>query len=357
MAPAIIQASNCYRKRLLAHDDRALRELQVSYQRALHRLQDNLDAVAHKIAVAQAKGEKVDARYLDYLASREDRYKELISQIDGEMSHYAGYATRTVESQQSTALSMGIEHASGLLDATIPSQLRIGYTFNRANPAAIEHLVGFLGDDSPLAYKFASMPAELKSLVRETFVSEVAKGTGPRQIAAAVNKAAMGQMSNVLTVCRTETLRAYRTASDETYAANNDVLDSWIWCSAHQENTCASCWAMDGTRHRLEEPLMDHVQGRCSKLPVTKPWSSIIPGYNGPETRMTGWDSETYFSKLPEESQLKVLGKGKFDLYQAGEIRLSDIPVLNTSEVWGDSYQVGSIQHATANASLRRKAT
>lgn len=358
---AILKAAEKYRIQLHSLDDDALKLIERTYARTLDRLQDKLVALTEKIGASLASGE-IPAKDHPFWLIRQARYHELMSQIEDEIGRLSGWSSGLVADQQKRAALLGIDHSLGLLRQSvgvIPAELaRDGYalTWNKVDVDALENLVGFLKDGSPLDYKFAGMPDQIKDSVKETILSEMAQGRSPVDMTLAVNRSAMGFMSNVQAVCRTETMRAYRTASGENYQANDDVVKGWIWSCAHQSTTCAACWGKDGSFHSLGETLDDHVCGRCVMLPVTKTWAELFPDRDLSHVRETGvtpWNPKTYFRQLSADEQLFVLGRTKYAMWRRGEIQLEDIPSLRTSPVWGNSYVVGNLSEVAARAQAR----
>lgn len=51
-------------------------------------------------------------------------------------------------------------------------------------------------------------------------------------------------------------------------------MQGWQWLAA--PDACAMCVALNGTIHELEDGFATHPRCRCSPVPVTVPWSSIL---------------------------------------------------------------------------------
>jgi len=111
--------------------------------------------------------------------------------------------------------------------------------------------------------------------VMDALTRGLALGLGPEVIRRLIQQMMGMVLTRALRIARTEMLRAYREAARRNYQANSDVVKGWIWHSALNERTCAACWAMHGTVHRLEERLDDHVGGRCTAVPLTKTWAEL----------------------------------------------------------------------------------
>lgn len=354
--PKILLMALIARAELAQLDDSALNELARYYEAIWHRLDGQFGALTRQIEEAQAAGKlpvlrvpgsgvplEADEFSANWLY-RQRRYYALMDQLEAEMSRLGIASIDITTKQQRNALLLGLDHASRLQIAALPDDIaRLGATWNRVPFDALESMIGFVGDGSPLAYKFADMPAQIADAVRQTLITGIATGRNPRRVAADAKTVSDGALVNALTTCRTETSRAYRTASMQTYRANADVVDGWVWMCARQARTCAACWGMDGLFFPLSVEFVDHPNGRCTALPVTKPWSEL--GVTGiKERQVRGWDSETHFRKLSEADQRMVLGRSKFEAWQSGELKLRDIPVLEPSAVWGDHYRVQTLQ-------------
>lgn len=96
-----------------------------------------------------------------------------------------------------------------------------------------------------------------------------------------------------------------------------------------------NCWAMHGTLHPLTERLNDHPNGRCSMLPHVK----NLPGMTEQWQPEPGPDQ---FDRLDPGAQKAILGP-LYDLYQSGEIELSDVVAQKFDSDWGSMRYVKSL--------------
>lgn len=357
MASDILKAADKFKRALLKENDAALKDMSRVYMRAWNALKKNLDNVIAKIAEAKANGDPISPAWL----FQQQRYIELMYQSEQEILKFTRYAAAMVGRQQERALNLGEQHSKQLVLQSlgpIPEDARrVGFqvTWNRVPKAAVQNLVGFLRDGSPLSYKFRDMPAQVSQGIRDTMTIGLATGQNPRRIARMVKQAYGDALVNSLNTCRTETLRAYRTASHESYRANSDIVKGWLWSAGHSTRTCAACWAKDGSYHNLDEELYDHNCGRCVAIPVTKSWSELVPGAKVKETSAQPWDPEEHFRKLSDKEQLQVLGPARLKLWKAGKIKLTDLAQRRVSAVWGDSYQPKSIKQLLAEGKITAK--
>lgn len=103
-----------------------------------------------------------------------------------------------------------------------------------------------------------------------------------------------------------------------------------------------NCWAMHGTVHKLDERMDEHPNGRCTALPVLKPWREL--GLDIPDRRPVVVSGEDEFAKLTPAEQERVLGKAAFVAWQDGAVTLQDFAAHRHSAEWGDTLQVASLE-------------
>lgn len=96
-----------------------------------------------------------------------------------------------------------------------------------------------------------------------------------------------------------------------------------------------ACILLDGKRYGLDEPMDDHVQGRCAMIPITKSYAEMGLTIEEPDFRReVGKD---WFLRQNETAQRNMMGP-LYDPWKEGEFELSAIPHLTTSTVWGNSW-------------------
>lgn len=152
-----------------------------------------------------------------------------------------------------------------------------------------------------------------------------------------------GGLTRALVVARTELLDAHRAAAKAQHKANASVLAGWQWYSVLDTRTCPSCWSQHGTVHALSESgPHDHQQGRCVRLPITKPWSDL--GFDDiKEPASLVPDAQERFASLTRAQQLQVMGARRLGLLDAGDIDWADLSTLRKTRGWRDSYGVTPI--------------
>jgi hypothetical protein len=185
------------------------------------------------------------------------------------------------------------------------------------------------------------LSAEADAAVRRELVRGLLVGEGPRKTAAAIldrtEGAFNGGLGRALTIARTETLDAHRTAAKLAHDQNSDVLRGWMWLAATSTRTCPACLGMNGTEHPLTEagPL-GHQNCRCTRVPLTKSWKDL--GINIPEPEPTPTGSQAWFDSQTEAVQRQILGPARYAAYQRGDFPMTAWAVRRSNDGWRDSY-------------------
>jgi SPP1 gp7 family putative phage head morphogenesis protein len=340
----------------LLRQDRAVgADLLRVYAQVWARLDGELALLTDAIAAAQSAGVALDeARWRRIVAPRkplvqalsgetfseaaarvEVRYRLLRAQLLTEMDRYARTAEGVITAAQRRAIAGGLADAEGLLAAaTGPGG--VGLAFNRLPAGALQELVGVLADGSPLSALLGELGPQADAALREALVTGLGLGKGPRAIALDMRRSTNVTAVRSLRIARNETLRAFRSASQETFKANRDILSGWVWWAALSKRTCALCWSQHGSFHPLDEPFASHVACRCVQLPRVK---------GAPLPTMPGEDR---FARLAPDDQRAILGIGKYAAYQAGQLDLADLVARTRDARWGPGRRERSLSEVRA---------
>lgn len=341
--------SDRYRTALRNHERQAEQALENAYRSVLKTLDPALDRLYQQMADALAKGEKIPPSWL-YEAGRLENIKKLIQhQID----HFGQLSHAQVLAAQHYAVQLGQQSAMEMLHATVPP----GFSYNFGIPStrAIQELVGVTQAGSPLADLFDGFGREAAQKAGEALITGVTLGRNPRQVAGDVQQVLGISRNRALTISRDQLNNAYRNANLETYRANDDVVDNWVWSAAMDARTCAMCIAMNGTVHPLSESLDGHVGDRCVPLPQTKSWEDILAPLGVdvsdiPDTTVQVQDGSSWFADQDAATQQSILGsKAAYDLYKSGTPLKAFVGVSHDPD-WGRSrYQKSAKQVAKAS--------
>jgi SPP1 gp7 family putative phage head morphogenesis protein len=260
-----------------------------------------------------------------------ERLESLRAQVDAELRRLAPIAERTIEGQQSAAVTMAHAHALEAAGAA-GAPVEVLGQFDRLPRGAVETLVGFAGDGSPLRALADEIGRGVGQNVIDALAAGIIAGANPRVTARLMREAFGVGASRALTIARTETMRVYRAASLETYRANRSVVTGWIWIASMSPRTCISCWAMHGSEHGLNEVLGDHPNGRCVPAPILRNTPVVVePGLS-------------VFARQPVEVQRRVLGPAAYLAWQDGALDLAEMVGRRFDPRWGTMRSARSLQ-------------
>lgn len=255
---------------------------------------------------------------------------DISAQIEAELRRFAPYATQSVIATQQAAIDAALRNGPIAIEAAGGPAI----AFNKLNPLAVEMLVGYASDGSPLQALFDAIGPDVAPHMTAVLAQGIALGQSPRVTAQQVRAAFGVGLNRALNISRTETLRAYRESTAQVYLANADILDGWIWVCACTRRSCASCWAMHGSLHPLDARLDDHPQGRCTAAPKVRDRPNRI-GATGAER----------FDALSADDQRAILGPGMYEAWKDGRVSLSP---TGANSIVGrhDDPRWGTMRHA-----------
>ena len=307
--------ANRFRRAVNDRDATTIEALLSRYAGVWNVLLPSVKDLTRQIDEARKAGKTLSPSWL----YRQERYKALIQQIGAEVEAYSQFASERVRQEVAASVRQAERDSLSLLDTATGTELG---TWNRLPIEALNELIAVTQPDSPVSALFAALPKQAQAAVRSTLLAGLATGLNPRQIARQVRQATGYTAYRASTIARTESLRAYRTAAQETYSANSDVVLGWIWLAALSSRTCGVCLGLHGKRFPLKADFGTHPNCRCTQIPVTEEDYSIPTG-------------EDWFREQPAEVQERILGKAKFAAYTEGQIRLADLIGERDDKEWG----------------------
>ncbi|MFJ5861492.1 phage minor head protein [Pseudarthrobacter sp. NPDC092439] len=202
-------------------------------------------------------------------------------------------------------------------------------------------------DTRPLA-------ADVERLMKNELIRAVALGDNPNRTAARIIRNAEnkfnGGLTRALVISRNEVLDAHRAAAKVSEERNRDIMAGWRWSAALTARTCPSCLANHGTLHPVEEPgPLDHHQGRCARVPVTKSWAEL--GFKGMDEPADEFpDARQWFDGLTPETQAAIMGRERLKLLDDGKVSWDDLTTRTKNGQWRDSMTVTPVSVLKAKA-------
>ena len=316
------------REALIARDDHVLSQLQDAYTGISDELSARIEALEEKMLQALREGQEIKPPWV----YQQERYQSLLDQAFTRVAEFASGASQlTLDQQQAGILAAALDLREQL------QSLRITGTFHQLPSGALDTLIGFLADGSPITEHFAKMPGVLVEELQRTLVRGIAAGDGPRVLAYKLRKTSQLPLDSALRTARTEHLRAYNNAALETYRQNAHVVTGWQWMATlgrSSRRTCPYCLAMHGTIHALDEPFIGHVNCRCTCVAITR---------SGPPITT---DGESWLAQQSHATHEAILGKDAAKAWREGEVSLSDFAGTKERGDWGEQGFVQSLRRA-----------
>ena len=229
-----------------------------------------------------------------------------------------------------------------IVEAQLPPGTVATNLIVQPNPGAVAQIVERATQQITVRHYY--LEAEAAQAMKRALIWGTVQGRNPREMAARMVREVKGVFNGGLTramvIARTEMIDAYRNAQHEFDKANRDVLAGWQWQAELSDRTCRSCLAMHGTLHDIDEPgPLDHHQGRCDRVPVTKTWAEL--GFTTPqETRVwiDGDEAERWLERQPLEVQQRILTRRGYQAWQEGRWPRAEWTVRRENPEWRPSY-------------------
>lgn len=322
-----------FRAAAARRERQASSDLVRAYGQAWQRLQLQLAPLAREIETERKAGRQVSPSWL----FQEQRLNNLLREVEAELREFARFAEDVIVNEQAVAVQAAQANAAALVETQLAAARPAGVlaSFQRLPKEALNDLVGFLSDGTPLRALLDQLPASGSMQVRQALIQGVASGANPRAIARGMKEALGGDLDRALRISRTEVLRSYRESSIRGFQENADVVDKWRWTATRTTRTCAMCIAMDGQEFPVTVHFGSHPNCRCTPVPVVKSYAELLGDPSLVDDRPKRDTGPEWFAKLPEDKQKEVLGPGKLELYRSGQLALDDLVGYREDKKWG----------------------
>ena len=329
--PEVIRVVMEFRRRLLALDSAAALQLVAAYGPIWARTRGAVDGLLAEVAERELTWSQTQ---------RLGRLTDLLRQVQGEVAQYAATARGTITGAQRAAAGLSQVAARQTVNAALPPGITTellataGIQWTTLPAQAFEVFVGLSGDGAPLGRLLQTLGAEAAAGVKEAIGLGIAQGQGPLKTARLVRTNFGLPLTRSLTIARTETLRSYREASRLQYAANAAVVKGYRRVSAKDERVCMACISLDDKEYSLGEALDEHVNGRCTLVPITVSYRDL--GLKVDDAREPRETALEWFGQQPASTQEAMLGSAKYQAWQDGAFNLGDLAKVEHSPIWGD---------------------
>lgn len=332
MPSQVIETITRFKAALLANEQAQMFQMAQRWLEVERAIEAQIAALAEEYARIRADGRTPSQRDLFAMT----RYQSLLAQLQIELRKYTDYAEALIESQQRNYAQLAIQHAAAAIDASVTDA--VGVRFDRLPIAATENMVGLAGDGSPLRQLLVDSWPESAQAMTTELLRSTALGINPRETAHRMTNGTTRTLNRMLTIARTEQLRVYRETSRQAYQASG-VVTSYRRLATRDSRTCAGCLAADGQEYELNNEFASHPNCRCALIPV-------VAGMPMPQPAET---TEQWFNRQTEATQRGILGKGRFELWQSGQVGFRDFAAVRQSDTWGDAIVPATLGELTGS--------
>lgn len=331
MVSALEQSIKQFRGNLFKQETDARRAVRRSYAVALALLRTDLAETLKRIEAIRAEGGEVRTwRLLE-----EQRLRQLIARAEIEFQRHADRVyTETIRAQQAAIQQAQAASKQLIEDAFGPGPPNVGLPVYLLPTGALTQLTTSLQPGAPVQRLLAEFAGDAAETVQNQIIGGVARGASPREITSAI-VAELGASQRVRAerIVRTETMRAFRAASIETYKANRHLVTGWRWMAALDRRTCPICFANHGRVFPLDVAFASHANCRCIAAPISKSWRDL--GYDVADNRPAITPGPDVFAAMPVADQRSILGNAAYVAFNAGDVDLTDFVGITRSAIWG----------------------
>ena len=289
----------------------------------------------------------VTGRVPSAVVARNVRLRGALQAIRAHLDVLAPQSADIMVQDLTTVMFESIEgHAAVVTSQLPPATVGGGVGFARVPEEALAAIVQRTTEQIHASTR--PLPADVEAAMKRHLVRGIAVGENPKRTAAKLIKETEsrfnGGLNRALVISRTEMLDAHRAATKVSEQANTDVLTMWEWNAKLDTRTCPSCLSKHGNRYELtDDGPLDHQQGRCARVSVTKSWKEL--GFDIEEPPSSTPDAKDWFDSLDEVSQLEIMGRERLDLLNSGAIQWKDLSTKRETDGWRTSYGVTPLKN------------
>ena len=254
---AVVITLRQYRELLEARELDAMRRMAASWLEIERRLDADILALALEME-RRAKAGTVVTQQIVYKA---EQYQVVKAKLQDEIKRWnRGQLIPQIEASQRDFGMLGIEAAKDSIITSFGGALTAPM-FPVLNRAAVEAMVGFLGNGSPLNTLLKQdYPDAIEGLIN-ALVNGMARGLGPGATAKAMAEGMGMGLDRAMLIARTEINRAYRQANIEAYRKSN-VVGGYMRL-VKKATACLSCLMLDGQRFENKDDFSDPPRGKA----------------------------------------------------------------------------------------------
>ena len=315
--PSIFTTISEYQARLDAREAAALTHLVEMWERIEADIVADLERL---ITILEERGEGISESAL----YRMERYRRLLVQLDDLYAQLADEGLVEIRRAMVDAAGLGEIMAQAVVAGITGRAESLG----RLPIEALTQITALAQPGGPLSQILHDAYPLAADALTKQLISNVGRGKNPRTILAfARQQGLVAGLDHILLVSRDQSVRAFRQASQASYANDPNVI-AYRRMAARQTRTCPMCLALDGTEYPTDQLMPVHTQDRCAVVAVVRGFAP------------TSWKSgREWFGEQSADVQRKMLGPERYRLYKSG-VPLTDFVSVTNHETWGPSLKL-----------------
>lgn len=312
-----------------------VRDITSAYVPAWDEVSVDLADALGELAAARAAGEAPQA-----LVLRSTRLRKALSVIADKLHELADTGALRITRDLRQAVQDAGAGQVALITSTLPAgHAGMAVAWDAVNADAIAAIVERATQQIHAAH--LPLSDEAIAAMRSELIRGLAAGSNPKATALRMLARCEGHfnggIARAMRISRTETLDAMRAASRLADLSNPDLVTGWQWVASLGPRTCSSCWAQHGAIHPADEPgPLDHHQGRCARVPLTRSWRDL--GFDVDEPPSVIPDAQATFDAMGRDARRQVLGGKGLAAYEQGRFPMSAWSVRKDTPEWRPAY-------------------
>lgn len=305
-----------YQARLDAREAAALTHLVELWERIEADIVADLERL---ITTLEERGEGISESALH----RMERYRRLLVQLDDLYAQLADESLVEIRRAMVDAAGLG-----EIMAQAVVAGITGGQPIGRLPIEALTQITALAQPGGPLSQILHDAYPLAADALTKQLISHVGRGKNPRTILTLARQQGLAAgLNHILLVSRDQSVRAFRQASQASYANDPDVI-AYKRMAARQTRTCVMCLALDGTESPTDQLMPVHPQDRCAVV-------AVVRGFTP-----TSWKSgREWFGEQSADVQRKMLGPERYRLYKSG-VPLTDFVSVTNHETWGPSLKL-----------------
>lgn len=278
-----------------------------------------------------------------YLVARDARLKAALAQVRATLREVSQTTVERIHADTESVVTAAPPDVERVIRTQLPASAT-GFPVAHPAPDALDAIITRVGQR--IHAQSAPLSSWTEQAMKRELVRGIAAGAGPRETARNIMQATErrfeGGLGRALNIARTETLDAYRAAHAATTAENLDIIVGQRWLATLDARTCSSCFGRHGTVFPPDEiGPADHPSGRCSFVPVTKPWRDL--GIDLDEPAPVWQDRDQWWDSLTPGTQDRMLGPTRAAALRDGHITPEQLSVRVENPDWRPHYREATL--------------